>query len=511
MSSATCHHFPASKRKFRVLLAGVRKGATYQNVVSQFKIPTGQIHGIQIPRNLEGFAFAYFVSHEWAKKAVHEWPKDNSTQLMFLQTVSTDYKYKVDLPFSLENINKVKEDFGLQIVSMNYVPSSKFWAVSFDEAVLDLPDYASTIDMSVTTLKLKWASSNVVNETHLKDVLETTWGVSAKKITIKDNLAYVTFNRAELVKASVSRILYLDDIIVTNLSFNPRKGKSTMFNRLSNLVEDKFASLSKGLKLHETVNGVVDTYSLEKEYQDKIDSLREEITSLKNEHAKRIEELEKKVMNKVDNFVQEKLKSVHVVSKSSEKIHAEINVLNANNIKATAEKVSTINSSVKTLTENFSGLTKQMELLTKANLALDEKVKKQQMEMVKIQAVINDVKESVTGISESVHEDVRISLNNTDAEVATMKNSMNQVRDCVKVINGEIEELSEDMENVRVIVSNLDTFNEKENNGFFKNSGKRKKKVIANISAPLNLNTTSSSSNYNPVFTGESSRTRNQQ
>ena len=54
---------------------------------------------------------------------------------------------------------------------------------------------------------------------------------------------------------------------------------------------------------------------------------------------------------------------------------------------------------------------------------------------VKIQAVINDVKESVTGISESVHEDVRISLNNTDAEVTTVKNSMNQVRDYVKVIN----------------------------------------------------------------------------
>ena len=55
--------------------------------------------------------------------------------------------------------------------------------------------------------------------------------------------------------------------------------------------------------MHEPVNGVVDTYRLEKEYQDKIDSLREEITSLKNEHAKRIEELEKKVMNKVYNFV----------------------------------------------------------------------------------------------------------------------------------------------------------------------------------------------------------------
>ena len=59
-----------------------------------------------------------------------------------------------------------------------------------------------------------------------------------------------------------------------------------------------------------------------------------------------------------------------------------------------------------------------------ANLALDEKVKKQQMEMVKIQAVINDVKESVICISESIHEDVRISLNNTDAEVTTVKNSV---------------------------------------------------------------------------------------
>ena len=289
------HAYPAYKRRFRVLLMGFPANATNQQVMSHFKIAANQVHGIQIPNDHKDVAFAYFVTHNYALEAVNTWSTiPNKVGYMFLQRVHASVKYQIKLDFGCESLSKVLEHIP-DIVGMNYTPSTRFWAVSTKDAVVDnKPDFLSEIDTSVTTFRLKWHPDATVDWKELKQSISTTWKVPSEHIQVNGlgNLIQAEIKKDHLVNASVSKVLYVNSVTIQNLSFNPRLGKPTLLTKVTELIQQKCSTMiptssggSVDPKVLDNLVSKDDFNNLKKDFEKRINELSLENSSLKTDVA----------------------------------------------------------------------------------------------------------------------------------------------------------------------------------------------------------------------------------
>ena len=239
------HIFPSYKRRFRVLLAGHPESSNQQHILKHYNINLGWVNGVQIPSDLKRIAFAYFVSQELAEKAVKEWK--NKDSFMFLQRVSTLYRYKIDLPFNVTNLKKVVSEVDVeQIVSMNYSPSNGFWAINVDKSLANKPTSFTEIDATKTFLRLSWDSDKKFDTGILKEIIINEWKINTPEIDAvfhtSNSGALVKVKRDELKNSSITRLIYVGDIVVTNLSFNPRLNKPSIMTRVKEMVQHMFAT-----------------------------------------------------------------------------------------------------------------------------------------------------------------------------------------------------------------------------------------------------------------------------
>ncbi len=197
-SPSTQHAYPAYKRRFRVLLMGFPANSTSQQLLNHFNIVANQVHGVQFPSDRKDVAFAYFVTHEFAVTAVSAWNSvPNKVGFMFLQRVHTSFKYKIDLEFNCESLLKVLEHVP-DIVGMNFTPSTKFWAVSTNDALIDnKPQFLEAIDTSKTTFRLKWHPDATVDWNLLRQSISSSWRIPVDSVQVNqtDNVAYVMLAR----------------------------------------------------------------------------------------------------------------------------------------------------------------------------------------------------------------------------------------------------------------------------------------------------------------------------
>ncbi|EFC48404.1 predicted protein [Naegleria gruberi] len=213
---------------------------------------------------------------------------------MFLQRVHASVKYQIKLDFGCESLSKVLEHIP-DIVGMNYTPSTRFWAVSTKDAVVDnKPDFLSEIDTSVTTFRLKWHPDATVDWKELKQSISTTWKVPSEHIQVNGlgNLIQAEIKKDHLVNASVSKVLYVNSVTIQNLSFNPRLGKPTLLTKVTELIQQKCSTMiptssggSIDPKVLDNLVSKDDFNNLKKDFEKRINELSLENSSLKTDVA----------------------------------------------------------------------------------------------------------------------------------------------------------------------------------------------------------------------------------
>ncbi|EFC44045.1 predicted protein [Naegleria gruberi] len=395
------HIFPSYKRRFRVLLAGHPDNSSQQQILEHYNINLSWVNGVHIPLGLKGVAFAYFVSHEMALNAVKEWKGTDS--FMFLQRVSTLYRYKVDLPFNIPNLKKVIGEVK-SVVSMNYSPSNNFWAVNVENLLDNKPNFLSEIDVSTTTLRLTWDSDRKLQIDALKKVIISAWKLNPE-LDINNNTAYVKVKREELKKSTLTKIIYVGDVVVTNLSFNPRLNKPSLITKVKELVQH---AISEASLVDPTRFVLASAYT---ELQSRVDSLVKENQALKTKN----DELEKSITN--------------------------INTIHTNDFKE-------LNTSINNIRTHYTNLDKNV--LDKS-VTLSNHSKENNEMKVKV-AKIDGLLDEITSLQIQLSQ-LQSSFTTTETKINTLSEDSNKRNTQVQEM---LAELDTDYENTYTMIGALD-------------------------------------------------------